>query len=270
MPYLSPIFTRMLAAFLAIFLSTAGATATPFYPLSLELKGEGHPIVVLIHGNGSNASAWNNIEPQIRSMGVQTVVYDRVILDPHPMWEGGYAVEHEAKDLITALSDLADNAPIILVAHSYGGYIASLLVEELENVQGIVFVDAGIPQDMSAELVDFVLAEYTPRFEALEKAAPELAKTVIPVIKAYPATAQRMGSVTIPQHLPVIDIVAETSWVKDAKVVAQMRKAHADFTAASPNRISVFAKGSGHNVMQDKPEYVIEAIKRIVEQVRGK
>ncbi|MFS8184525.1 alpha/beta fold hydrolase [Pseudovibrio denitrificans] len=260
----------MLTALLAVFLSAVGAKATQFYPLSLDLKGEGQPVVVFIHGNGSNASAWNNIEPQIRSMGVQTVVYDRIILDPHPMWEGGYAVEHEAKDLIAALSNLTEGVPIILVAHSYGGYIASLLAEELELVQGLVLVDAGIPQDMSAELVSFILAEYTPRFEALEKAAPELAKTVIPVIKAYPATAQRMGSVTIPQHLPVIDIVAETSWVKDAKVVAQMHKAHADFTAASPTRTSVFAKRSGHNVMQDKPEYVIEAIKRIVEQVKGK
>ncbi|AEV39602.1 hypothetical protein PSE_p0020 (plasmid) [Pseudovibrio sp. FO-BEG1] len=260
----------MFSALLAVFLATTGAKATQLYPLSLDLKGEGQLIVVFIHGNGSNASAWSNIEPQIRSMGVQTVVYDRVILDPHPMWEGGYAVEHEAKDLIAALSNLTEAAPIILVAHSYGGYIASLLAEELELVQGIVFVDAGIPQDMSAELVSFVLAEYTPRFEALEKAAPELAKTVIPIIKAYPATAQRMGSVTIPQHLPVIDIVAEASWVKDEKVVAQMHKAHADFTAASPTRTSVFAKGSGHNVMQDKPEYVIEAIKRMVEQVRDK
>ncbi|QUS58974.1 alpha/beta hydrolase (plasmid) [Pseudovibrio brasiliensis] len=260
----------MLSAVLAIFLSTAGAKATQFYPLSLDVKGEGQPVVVFIHGNGSNASAWSNIEPQIRSIGVQTAVYDRVILDPHPMWEAGYAVEHEAKDLIAALSNLTKSAPIILVTHSYGGYIASLLAEELEQVQGLVFVDAGIPQDMSAELVNFVLAEYTPRFEVLEKAAPELAKTVIPVIKAYPATAQRMGSVAIPQHLPVIDIVAETSWVKDAKVVAQMRKAHADFTATSSNRTSIFTKGSGHNVMQDKPEYVIEAIKRMVEQVRGK
>jgi len=260
----------MLSAVLAIFLSTAGAKATQFYPLSLDVKGEGQPVVVFIHGNGSNASAWSNIEPQIRNIGVQTAVYDRVILDPHPMWEAGYAVEHEAKDLIAALSNLTKSAPIILVTHSYGGYIACLLAEELEQVQGLVLVDAGIPQDMSAELVSFVLAEYTPRFEALEKAAPELAKTVIPVIKAYPATAQRMRTVTIPQHLPVIDIVAETSWVKDAKVVAQMRKAHADFTATSSNRTSVFAKGSGHNVMQDKPEYVIEAIKRLVEQVRGK
>ncbi|WP_208860277.1 alpha/beta fold hydrolase [Pseudovibrio ascidiaceicola] len=256
--------TYVFCSFLVALFSTEALSA----PLWLEAKGDGSPSIVFISGNGSDASVWKNIEPVLREHGIQTVVYDRAGLGRSPLWEGSYTIEGEAHDLKATLAEHAIGGPIILVAHSYGGYIASLLAEDMAQVAGLVFVDAGIPADMSQQLVDYVLAEYAPRFEALEKAAPELAKAIIPVVKAYPATAKRMRSVTIPKHLPVIDILAETSWVQDEKIVSQMRKAHADFVAASLNRSSQFAKGSGHNVMKDRPHYVIDAVTRMVEQLR--
>ncbi|WP_108819555.1 alpha/beta fold hydrolase [Pseudovibrio sp. Alg231-02] len=261
---LRQILSYICCAFLAVLFSTAALSA----PLWLEAKGEGSPSIIFISGNGNDASVWKGIEPHLRKVGVQTVVYDRAGLGNSPLWEGPYTVEGEAEDLQAALTAHGVSGPVILVAHSYGGYIASLLAENMVQVTGLVFVDAGIPADMSPQLVDYVLAEYTPRFEALEKAAPELAKAIIPVVKAYPATAKRMRTVSIPEHLPIIDILADTSWVQDEKIVSQMRKAHADFVATSPNRSSQFAKGSGHNVMKDKPRYVIEAITRMVEQLR--
>ncbi|KZL03688.1 MULTISPECIES: alpha/beta hydrolase [unclassified Pseudovibrio] len=251
-------------AFLAALFSTAALSA----PLWLEAKGEGSPTIIFISGNGNDASVWKGIEPHLRKVGVQTVVYDRAGLGNSPLWEGAYTIEGEAEDLQAALTAHGVSGPVMLVAHSYGGYIASLLAENMVQVTGLVFVDAGIPADMSQQLVDYVLAEYTPRFEALEKAATELAKAIIPVVKAYPTTAKRMRTVGIPEHLPVIDILAETLWVQDERIVSQMRKAHANFVATSPNRSSLFAKGSGHNVMKDKPRYVIEAITRILEQLR--
>jgi hypothetical protein len=49
-----------------------------------------------------------------------------------------------------------------------------------------------------------------------------------------------------------------------------MRRAHADFVAASPTREAVFANGSSHYVMRDRPELVVDAIERMVKRVRVK
>lgn len=261
---------RSLTTFLVFAFSIIAVQAAQLSPLWLEAKGEGSPTVIFISGNGNDSTVWKGVEPDIRAMGVRTVIYDRAGLGKSPLWEGEYTVESEAKDLKTALAAHAINGPVILVAHSYGGYISSLLSEDMKQLQGIVLVDAGNPAVLSDDVVDYILAEYPPQFEAVEKAAPDLAKAVIPVVKAFPFTAKRLQSVSVPEHLPIIDILAETPWVTNEQILSQVRKAHADFVAASPYRTSVFASGSGHNVMKDKPEYVIEAVADMLEQVRGK
>ena len=87
---------------------------------------------------------------------------------------------------------------------------------------------------------------------------------MIPLMEAYPASARRLRQVRVPQKLPIIDIVAEHSWAATPEAAAAMRKAHADFVAASPARSAVFAAGSSHNVMRDKPEIVLAAIQRMI------
>jgi pimeloyl-ACP methyl ester carboxylesterase len=48
-----------------------------------------------------------------------------------------------------------------------------------------------------------------------------------------------------------------------------MRRVHADFVAAAPEaRELVLARGSGHYVMRDRPEVVLDAVARMVERVR--
>ncbi|GHB42472.1 hypothetical protein GCM10007094_34660 [Pseudovibrio japonicus] len=259
---------RTLCTLLALVFSLSTTQASQLSPLWLEAKGEGTLSVIFISGNGNDSTVWKDVEPVIRDLGVRTVVYDRAGLGKSPLWEGDYTVQGEADDLRAALSAHAIDGPIIIVAHSYGGYITALLSEDMQQLQGIVLVDAGLSTDLTLDVLQYIHDEYTPQFEAVEKAAPKLAKAVIPVVKAFPATAKRMQSVTIPKHLPVIDILAETSWLKDPQLVKEQRKIHADFVAASPTRSSLIAKGSGHNVMKDKPEYVVDAVTQMLEQVR--
>jgi hypothetical protein len=80
---------------------------------------------------------------------------------------------------------------------------------------------------------------------------------------------RRVRSVEVPVDLPVIDIVAEHSWAKTPEEADAMRHAHAAFVQGSRAREAVFAAGSSHYVMRDRPELVIAAIQRMVERVRG-
>lgn len=91
---------------------------------------------------------------------------------------------------------------------------------------------------------------------------------MIPIMEAYPATAARLTAVEIHAAIPVVDIVAQRTWVDTPEEVEAIQQAHREFVAASPQRTAVFAEGSGHHVMRDRPEVVLDAIGKVVAAVR--
>ncbi len=175
-----------------------------------------------------------------------------------------YSIDDEVEALRSALTSCGIDGPIVLVAHSYGGFISLLLASLDERVAGLVLVDANIPAFFTETEVASILAEYRPQYEQLREQAPELAATLIPIVEAYPATARRLRSVAIPARLPIVDIVAEHSWAATPASATAMREAHAAFVAESSARESVFAAGSSHDVMRDAPDLVVAAIVRML------
>lgn len=235
-----------------------------------SLAGEGEPTVVFEAGGGDHSSVWATIEPEVRRRnGVRTVVYDRAGLgqsDPPP--PGEYRIGDEAAALARVLDVLRLTGPVVLVAHSYGGFVAQLVAAD-QRVAGVVLVDANLPTYFDEPVVEALLATYTPQFGELERQAPELARVMIPLMRAYPDTAREVRAAGYPETLPTIDIVAERSWGRTPEENDQMRRVHADFVAAAPAvREGVLAGGSGHYVMRDRPDVVLESVARMVERVR--
>jgi pimeloyl-ACP methyl ester carboxylesterase len=113
----------------------------------MDIVGEGSPTVVFENGGGDDASVWANIEPQVRRrLGVRTVLYDRAGLgksDPKP---GAYNIEDEKVALKRALDNCGVRGPIVLVAHSYGGFVSKLMAARDPRVAGVVFIDANLPE----------------------------------------------------------------------------------------------------------------------------
>jgi hypothetical protein len=91
---------------------------------------------------------------------------------------------------------------------------------------------------------------------------------MIPLMEAYPATVGRLRQIDIPATMPVVDIVADRTWVQAPEDIRAIRQAHREFVAASPCRVAVFARGSGHHVMRDRPHVVLDAIAQVVAAVR--
>lgn len=239
------------------------------YALWMQSRGTGAPTVVFESGGGEDSSEWSNIEPVIRERGnVTTVVYDRAGLgrsdpDPRP-----YRIENEATALRRALDQCDIRGPIVLVAHSYGGFISEILASEDKQVKGLVLVDANIPSFFDDKEAALISARYTPLAEDLIKEKPDLGRNLLRQDQAYPATARYMRAVHVPLDLPIIDITAEHTWVEAPDEVAAMRRAHADFVAASPKRVAVFAEGSGHYITRDRPDIVIDAVLHLISEVR--
>ena len=236
-----------------------------------SIRGAGSPTVVFEAGGGEDSSVWSELEPEVRDRyEVRTMLYDRAGLGRSPPSPPPYRIDREADALRLELDRHGITTPVVLVAHSYGGFVATIVAATDLRIAGVVLVDANLAGFFDDAQTKRLLATYRPQFPALEQAAPELARVMIPVIEAYPATVARLRQVDIPATTPTIDIVAERTWVDTPEEIEAIRQAHRDFVAASPQRRAVFAERSGHHIMRDRPEVVLDAIAEVVAAVRAR
>ena len=245
----------------AAFAGCDGLVDVDGYGLWARTRGAGQVTVVFEAGGGANSSVWSEVEPQVRAMGVTTLLYDRSGLGKSQLAPTPYSIERESQALATVLIRCGVTGPRVLVAHSYGGYIVERLAVMDPKVKALVLVDANLPGMIDEAWARRIQARYRPQYPSLEAKASDLAKAVIPMIEAYADTAASMGKIVLPASLPMVDIVAETSWNETPAEGEAMKATHSAFVAASPRRKAVLAAGSGHNVMQDRPDVVIEAIR---------
>ena len=63
---------------------------------------------------------------------------------------------------------------------------------------GVVLVDANLPVYFDEAVVEQLVATYTPQFPELERQARDLARVMIPLMRAYPDTARALRAVDYP------------------------------------------------------------------------
>ncbi|MEE4208929.1 MAG: alpha/beta hydrolase [Parvularcula sp.] len=256
-----------LAGLLVSCSSAPSESAVP--PIHMEVTGSGEPTVVLIHGNGASSAAWEPVAPAIGDLGVRLVNLDRPGLGQSPLGPRPYRIDDEADALEAGLAAQKVSGPVILVAHSYGGLLAFLLADDIEDLRGIVLVDAVIPGEITAEQIEETFSVYRPQYEAVREKSPALAEAVIPVVEAMPETAERTEGITLPAGTPVITIKAPEGYDLSEEMNAKILAWHRQFVAQDPaHRKLIIAEGSGHQVMADRPDVVIEAVETLVETTR--
>jgi pimeloyl-ACP methyl ester carboxylesterase len=115
------------------------------------VAGEGSgPLVVFEAGMSAPAASWIHTQREV-SARARTLSYDRAgyggsDLDPHDR-----TLERIVDDLTALLDVIGETAPVVLVAHSWGGPIIRLFADRHpERVAGLVFVDATLVEVMPA------------------------------------------------------------------------------------------------------------------------
>src|SRR6476660_1047708 len=91
------------------------------------------PTIVLVHGDWADASSWISVIERLQDSGFT------VIAPPNPLRGPGSDSAYIAAFLKTI------TRPLVLVAHSYGGFVITNAATGNPNVKALVYMDSFMP-----------------------------------------------------------------------------------------------------------------------------
>ncbi|SOD74891.1 pimeloyl-ACP methyl ester carboxylesterase [Jatrophihabitans sp. GAS493] len=92
------------------------------------------PTIVLVHGAWADGSSWNAVASELQSQGF-------TVLTPPNLLRGA-----SDADYISSFLAQRTSGPVVLVGHSYGGFVITNAAAGGGDVKALVFVDAFIPE----------------------------------------------------------------------------------------------------------------------------
>ena len=93
------------------------------------------PTVVLVHGSFADASGWAGVIPILQAAGLN------VMAPANPL----RGLSADTAYIASVVSQI--NGPVLLAAHSYGGAVITNAASQVDNVVGLVYVSAFIPDE---------------------------------------------------------------------------------------------------------------------------
>ena len=185
------------------------------YHLQFHVTEGKSPTILFEAGGGDDSSAWRNTAPGVATVtGARIVTYDRAGLgksEPNP---GSYSITQEVESLERGLKQLQINGDLIVVAHSYGGFVATLFAaRNTSTVKGLVLIDANLAPFFTDAVVDTLTKQAPQELEPLRKQDPLKAAVLEKVMGAFPETVRAVRNALPPASLPVTDIIAERTHI---------------------------------------------------------
>ena len=269
--------------------------------LYLECHGTGSPTVILVSGYRASGRFWSDdlLQPddprQMVLPGVaettRVCTYDRpgtvasIGEDDFVSRSDPIAQPRTAPEVVTELHALLQAAevpgPYVLAGHSMGGFFARLYAATYpDEVVGLVLVDAYSEQTETL---------MTPeQWEAMGQLSRELGSdTVVPIPgygdletigfgadnatmrEAVAASPLPPMPLAVLAHGKPIIVLDETRGFTTAEWEALQQASYEALAALLPQARFTVASESGHDIHQDQPELVTEAIRQVVAGVRN-
>ena len=213
-----------------------------------------------------DATAWNPVLASIYAeTGAELITFDRAGFGDSDEDTRPPTVQHEVDDLRAGLSALGTNRNMVLVAHSFGGEVATAFVNQNPGwVARAVLVDASIPSFFTDDETRKIVATFPKEMPQTDKQS----RTMVAFFNAFPTMQHGFHAMRWPDDVPTTVIVSEHPPLATPMENAAWTQDHLDFAHAAANRSVMIAKGSGHIVMTDRPDLVSQAVTAAVEQVR--
>src|ERR1700739_2847946 len=269
------------------------------YRMHICCAEQGSPPVILDSGQGDSYISWRKVQPEIAKF-VSVCSYDRAGLgysEPSSRPRTSRVFAEELHDLLHAAGVAP---PYIVVGHSFGGFNVRLFASRYRSeTAGMVLVDSGHPDQtkrmpqqlkMNAEFVrQEKLRQFTepigiPRLlgDCGDSAAIRAAECTFNDMRESTTelemtgeSASEVGAAGDLSDMALIVISHDTNQRHPGlpeeldktrnQVWAQMQE---ELSRLSTNGTLVIAKGSGHDIQNQRPEIVIKAVHDMVDQTR--
>ena len=149
------------------------------------------------------------------------------------------------------------------MAASYGGMLALLHAALFpDHVVGLVLVDPMNPLFVG-ETGDFV-----------PSTVPDIAdprndreRVVVRMKRTFAGLTARTAAIEPELEIPVIVLTAGDPWWRDLEIDRAWRRSHEVIAGRSSNRELVVAEGSDHDVPEERPDLIVEAVIRMLARV---
>lgn len=248
--------------------------------LYITCMGEGSPTVILEHGMATESGSWAQVQQAVAQF-TRVCAFDRAgrgTSDPAP-------TPRTSEDMVADLHTLLANAhvpgPYILVGNSLGGFNARLYAHKYPGeVAGLVLVDSMHPSQFTR--FEQTLPPETPQDpESLKWFRQSFTRdykdpTKNPEGFDQLTSHEQMRPVTSLGDLPMV-VLASGTFLKltpEPRLGLHMHKVwqdlQKDLARLSSNSKFVAVEDSGHFIQVDQPQVVTDAIRELVEQVRGR
>ena len=221
--------------------------------LAVHVSGDGPRTAVLIHGMMSDHRAWHRVAADLRGAGYRVVAVDLAGHGASPRARR-YSPRAWADDVVETLEPVLDGPPDLLMGHSLGGLVASLVAERV-GARAAVYVDPAFAFPRGARGVAlktmftlaprpsaWMLRKLNPRWAdedvALERKTLKLwdKRTILGFVNTRPLRSPRA------LVAPSLVILAERSLLIGPRDVERMRR---------DGMTVQILRGAGHTVFRD-------------------
>jgi len=271
------------------------------FKMHIDCTGQGSPTVVLESGLGDTYVSWRKVQPEIAKF-TRVCSYDRAGLgfsDPSTRPRTSQVIAEELHALLGA-AGIAP--PYVLVGHSMGGFDVRLFASLYRNhVAGIVLVDSSHPDQENrfplelknmegswlreSEFLEYTMPFGIPRLLNLCENDPVVraaecnfhsARENVAELKAFAESGAQAAATGALGDLPLA-VVSRDPDKPSADLPPDLakptneawEKMQEELAHLSSRGTQAIAKNSGHYLQIDRPDVVVDAVRKVVEQARA-
>ena len=219
----------------------------------------GKPTVVFETGLGPTILTWDTILDSIKGFA-STFVYNRPGYGSSSFFNAPGTVKEVARQLNENLVATRQKPPYVLVGHSAGGLYMNMYARLYpEKVAGLVFIDSSHPdqfeyfrknQRMMYTMLITSTGKGKRRYESSIVRSTHIDFKNAPAFPTIPVTVLTAGE--------------KSSFLESDEMRKKWIDFQSDLASLSPESRHIIARGSGHFIHRNKPELVIQEIKRMV------
>lgn len=238
------------------------------YALYVNMAGGGSPAVIFEAGGGNTSPIWARVQPEISKI-TRTFSYDRAGLGKSDKRNLSNTTLTQVQELHTLLRKAEVKEPYILVANSYGAFIAKLFANTYPSeVSGIVFVDG-----THEKLIEFLSNDLSPdQLNIFKKMAASNPDGNYEEVSISAEQIKEAGKKDELRNKPIIVLTSDIEITAKqfantplSPALSQWLNWQQDLAALSDKSKQYIIKGSGHIIHFDRPQVVINAIKKMIE-----